>query len=343
MKASAFVLLMTTVASAGAQQVSVGSIESPPADALRAEVPPLRLAESLELHPMHALEEAPQGSLDSLMALAAWNEAGNLPLRDGFSRPLPSSIGWRVELTREELTDTPHRLGGGWWASDLPRRVVWGTSLYVPHAYRLRLELRDVDLPEDTELWVWSETGETVKFDLSLIGPDRTLWTPSVAGPVIYLEMTVPTQDDGLHSGLQVASALQQFELDYRGRPLTDPALINRVTTSCLIDAACISDANVPGVSQWKKGIAHLRYVKNASSYICTGGLLNNTRSDFTPYFLTANHCFSTQDSASSLEAYWDYIDSSCLGSAPLSAHSLGRTDLPYSPREQALISHSFG
>jgi hypothetical protein len=45
--------------------------------------------------------------------------------------------------------------------------------------------------------------------------------------------------------------------------------------------------------------------------------LLNDTKGDFIPYLLTAHHCFSSQASASSLEAVFDYFTSSCNGAAP--------------------------
>ena len=35
--------------------------------------------------------------------------------------------------------------------------------------------------------------------------------------------------------------------------------------------------------------------------YYCTGSLLNNTKRDYTPYFLSASHCISTQAAATSL------------------------------------------
>jgi len=37
----------------------------------------------------HTLMTAPTGSGKTLAAIAAWNRSGSLPVRDGFSRPLP--------------------------------------------------------------------------------------------------------------------------------------------------------------------------------------------------------------------------------------------------------------
>ena len=37
----------------------------------------------------------------------------------------------------------------------------------------------------------------------------------------------------------------------------------------------------------------------NGGEYVCTGTLLNNVAQDWTPYFLTANHCVDTPGSRS--------------------------------------------
>ena len=39
------------------------------------------------------------------------------------------------------------------------------------------------------------------------------------------------------------------------------------------------------------------RYITSGGSGFCSGALINNTSNDGTPYFLTANHCFSDPSS----------------------------------------------
>jgi hypothetical protein len=50
---------------------------------------------------------------------------------------------------------------------------------------------------------------------------------------------------------------------------------------------------------------------------VCTGALINNSLNDYTPYFLTANHCISNDIVARTLEIYWNYKTSSCNGTPP--------------------------
>ena len=48
-----------------------------------------------------------------------------------------------------------------------------------------------------------------------------------------------------------------------------------------------------------------MTFVGSSGSYLCTGTLINDASSSGTPNFLTANHCISTQEEASTLETQW--------------------------------------
>jgi hypothetical protein len=52
--------------------------------------------------------------------------------------------------------------------------------------------------------------------------------------------------------------------------------------------------------------------------FLCSGALLNDVDANtFAGYFLTANHCISSQSSANSLTTYWFYQPASCGGPVP--------------------------
>lgn len=96
-------------------------------------------------------------------------------------------------------------------------------------------------------------------------------------------------------------------------------------SSSCLRDASCETSSTLSSIADYRRAVAHLQFVVDDSSAICTGALLADTDSStIVPYMLTANHCFSTQAAASSLEAYFDYRSSFCNGSDP---------DLTFLPR----------
>ncbi|MGP4763377.1 hypothetical protein ACTXP8_26740, partial [Klebsiella pneumoniae] len=52
--------------------------------------------------------------------------------------------------------------------------------------------------------------------------------------------------------------------------------------------------------------------VQNGQGYVCSGTLINDKAGSGTPYFITANHCISTQTVASTLETSWFYRTPSC-------------------------------
>jgi hypothetical protein len=88
------------------------------------------------------------------------------------------------------------------------------------------------------------------------------------------------------------------------------------------------------------RAVAKYYYEEGASTYLCTGTLVNNTAQNLMPYFMTANHCISTQASATTMSLIWNYESPACgqhgggstadtqNGGAQLIAH---RTDVDFS------------
>ena len=85
---------------------------------------------------------------------------------------------------------------------------------------------------------------------------------------------------------------------------------------SCQVNVNCSEGYN------WqiqKRGIAKTITAINGGSYLCTGSLINNTRNDGTPYFLSAYHCFfvgTSEATYSTMQFYFDYETIGC-GSEP--------------------------
>ena len=73
------------------------------------------------------------------------------------------------------------------------------------------------------------------------------------------------------------------------------------------MDASCVTPSEFPNVGLATHSVGQLNFFDGGDEFICSGALLNTTTSSFTPYLLTANHCFTTQASATSLEVFWNY------------------------------------
>ena len=79
----------------------------------------------------------------------------------------------------------------------------------------------------------------------------------------------------------------------------------------CRLDVTCY-----PGWANEASAVGGIGYI-NSDSLYCSGQLLNNLAGDWTPYWLTANHCLDTQAEAQSGEIYWFYQSSTCDGTPP--------------------------
>jgi hypothetical protein len=274
------------------------------------EAPP-RLTPRLLTAPLAQLPAASIGARDELAAVAAWNAAGRRPAKSGFRRHLP--LPQRVRLSG----DPP--ASGSWEGGAVARRaggeLVWGARMDVAGAYRLRLHLTDVQLPAGTRIWVWGDGETRGPFGLELVGPDGDLWTPSVRGGSVWIEVELPAgaRPGGAAYGFTAADVLELVDTSER-RLVNHPAA---ATTSCLVDGWCITSDTLGVIVQFRAAVASLDFVEGSYSFLCTGSLLNDTKSDFVPYLLTADHCISTQAVASTLEAVWDYYDSVCFGTFP--------------------------
>jgi hypothetical protein len=238
------------------------------------------------------LAGAAEGAGDSLAALRAWNAAGRSPMKEGFVRPL------RTPLVLER--------GARAAASAGPAGATAKARVDVEGARGLRLHVARFSLPAGTNMWVWADGEEPIWFDASLAGGASSLWTPSIWADHINFAVAVP------------AAAPYEIELDsvLEYVPLSTN-LPEALSTECLIDGACPGTNILDVIGEYRKAVAHLRFLVGSDTMICTGALVIDSESTFTPYLLTANHCISSQTQASSVEAYWDYIAPSCGGTPP--------------------------
>lgn len=130
----------------------------------------------------------------------------------------------------------------------------------------------------------------------------HTWWSPNLGGDAITIEFEVPPSVPT--DTVEVAiPALSHIYLDAK-----DVASIQKADGSCSVDVNCTGEAG----GATSQSVAQLNFLVGSTTYLCTGTLLNDDKSSGTPYLLTANHCISTQTSASSLATYWFYRSASC-------------------------------
>jgi hypothetical protein len=266
-----------------------------------------RLAERASFAPATELPAAATSVPEEIERIRAWNEAGNTPAKNGFTRTLPDTIAFRA-TPGMAMKGAPAAFARGLVAASAEGHLVYSTAIRVEGAERIRIRFDDVSIPDDAVFWVYGSGDEPVAFGKELLY-DGTIWSPPVHGPVVYVDFEAP------------ASSVSAFEIR-RIAELVKFTPAPSDAPSCLVDSTCVTASTFDSIANAKKAVAHLEFVDGGDTYICTGSLLNDRKSDGAPYLLTANHCIGTQAEATTLTAFFDYLSTGCnsvfnLGNAP--------------------------
>jgi lysyl endopeptidase len=203
---------------------------------------------------------------------------------------------------------------------------LWVADVVSSEALGLRLHFENVRLPEGAELAVYAVPASSSTLGTArtgFAGFDRAVdlyqgsqaqagrtgfWTGTLSGERVRVEYLAPA-DAGTDLPFTVDS-LQHLYLD----PVAKLAksLIQREAGPCHNDVTCF-----PEWADQAKSVAGLGIIVSGGSAFCTGQLINDQSGDFTPYFLTAHHCLSSQKDAGNSEFFWFYQTDTCNGTPP--------------------------
>jgi lysyl endopeptidase len=203
---------------------------------------------------------------------------------------------------------------------------LWAAEIVSPDAVGLRLHFAGLQLPAGAELAVYAPRGASQAIahnGYAQFDPDRKvdfyegsaaasgdLWTRTFAGERVRVEYLAPAG----------AGRELPFRIDSLQHAYIDPVdLAARSLVNTKQDAgSCENDVTChPEWADVARGVARIAFVEDGGGFLCSGQLLNDNAQDFTPYFLTANHCISTPQSAASAEFFWFYQTQSCNGNPP--------------------------
>jgi V8-like Glu-specific endopeptidase len=265
-----------------------------------------RLAERADMVPAVVLPSAASTVPEELLAIREWNAGGREPMRNGFKRMLPDLIDLRLSSAMAAKSEI-RNFARGMVSTTQRGSIIWSTVVKVEKAHRLRLHLENVTLPEGATLWVYGAGETPTGFGRELLDDNGNIWTPSVHGELVYLEVEVPSAN--ATTVFAIREVLELVELKHLGAVRTEDE------PTCLVDSTCVASSTFTSIANARRATAHLEFVTSSGGAVCTGGLLNDRNSTGTPYMLTANHCFSSQGPASSLESFFDFQTTSCNGS----------------------------
>jgi FG-GAP-like repeat/Trypsin len=137
----------------------------------------------------------------------------------------------------------------------------------------------------------------------------RTFWAPPLDSDDVTMEIELPAgiSADTVQISIPLISHVFTTSAELHQKAIASKRQTGAGT--CNVDATCY-----PEYDNESRSVARINFlVSPGAAASCTGTLLNNKFSDGIPYFLTANHCISTQTQASNLyQIDWMYRTSAC-------------------------------
>ena len=169
------------------------------------------------------------------------------------------------------------------------------------NAHGIGVHFRRFDLVDDDEVYVYGPASDSIVCGpFTKKGPwdSGEFWSGTIDGDTAIIEFYT-------RAGEKNGDAFEIFEISHifaeqEWRQLTnEPDVLG-----CERDARCYGDAE-------KNAVGRILF-NNGGPHVCTGILLNDRAQNRIPYFLTANHCVSTQAIAQTVEVWWFYQTTAC-------------------------------
>lgn len=169
-------------------------------------------------------------------------------------------------------------------------------------AFGIGVHFRNFALARGEEVYVYGTAADSVVCGAYVNkGPwgSGEFWSGTLVGDTAIVEFYTASKQAGAGFEIfEVSHIFPEF-----GSQL-QPAAPDVTPLPCEVDASCSADPQ-------KNAVGRISY-NNNGTFVCTGTLLNDRPQDSIPYFLTANHCVSTQTVAQTVEVWWFYQTTSC-------------------------------
>lgn len=227
------------------------------------------------------------------------------PLRIGFPRVLPEA---ERSIALETLEWTP--AGEGLRAA----RVEIASS----GAQGVRVAVVPSGVPDGVALRFRGSaaTATTMRVDVAEIASSVSrlggYWSPVLEGDVATIEIVVPVS--ARLAGASIAFP-RVSHLMVAGEALgrVTAARVEDIgdAASCNVDFACVSAS--PALVSAANAVGKLvASTPDGSTVLCTGTLLNDGVTSFTPYLFSASHCIGSAFLANTVNVYWFFRAVSC-------------------------------
>lgn len=236
--------------------------------------------------PIESIDLAEMPALDNEELLQAELERRGPGIAPRFAEVIDVDINPDIRGTWEELSDGTS---------------VWRMRIKSENAKSLNLGFTKFYMPAGGSLILFSPDKKKVMGPFTPADNEEheQLWTPIFEGDELIVEVQLPTNRKS-----ELDLELSTVNHDFLG-------FSSIMSGSCNLDVICGADDGWGIVDNYRDIIQSVAVYGQGGSTYCTGFLVNNTRNDCTPLFMTADHCMNPGD-APTLVVYWNYFNSVC-------------------------------
>ncbi|MCB9488713.1 MAG: hypothetical protein H6684_08280 [Deltaproteobacteria bacterium] len=142
---------------------------------------------------------------------------------------------------------------------------------------------------------------------------DADFWGPIVKGDTLFFEIITDSDTPPAIRIDKISYGVVDM-MGGEGGPSSSPeGFTPKAAGACHEDASCESSVDEDELN----AVGQMFFSVGSSDFVCTGTLMNDVGTTQTPWFLTANHCISTEASAKSLVVTWEFHTNTCNGTPP--------------------------
>src|SRR5262245_6220957 len=301
----------------GSPASSNGGVKSTLPEALVGGVTPQEEAASMAALHEWLMKEVPSGVVNRpLLVTLTEQERAELKKKQGETKDRgvvgrTKGIQQNVRFSGIDATllaSGPRQVSGGVLSPTTDGGFVWAVALEASGAGALRVNLRGIDLPGGADLFFFSPQGQAFG-PYSGKGPNGSgqFWSDTVFGSqgVVLLRHYGPAGAADLKGISFAISDIGHIGPKFAGDLGIKEESFCSFNVPCIGNASCTTGTPADPA---KSAVALMQWIEGQFIFTCTGGLLNDTvAATQIPYFLTANHCLSTNSVAANLQAYFQF------------------------------------
>jgi len=208
--------------------------------------------------------------------------------------------------TQEKLNKSIFEIGH--WQTRKDAKQIW-SQLFQTTGSSLNFGFSQFFLPPSAVLSFKSKTNGRILFKLDHKSnkPSKEYWTPICKSSLIEVSLEVHS-DEKKQVQLTIGTINHGIVAD-RSQNIDE--------NECMIDVICGESSGFPEIDRYRDIIQSVGMTSINGTRICSGVLINNTRNDKTPYFLSGRHCGIDGENVNSVVVHWNYENSGCRFGTP--------------------------